>query len=1201
MPNVSNSSAPIGPYPPRDTYADDSGDAPCGPSSDVKGTLDSLLFEPLNLGHSNTEAGGHWLLDAGVSLATSKDMDVEAGHPHYRRIVYQARSGGTWFTWPRRDPDASDLPRRRTNSSSKWSNYQEESKAVESLDGLIDSESTTRDVSEHASSQLMRRTVNPTDLDDLQRNKPNTADNRDEMRRAHMTYTTRNKRASQPIPDDFPIRRRPVDISISAIEHTTESVDGRSKPVTRIGAWDVMKRALSIQTKRIKCLNQPVPSDLPVRRRSMRMPTTEMDCARQSTSQTTGSVDDASRSVTRARAWNDMEWAISGLKARIRRVKEPVTSDLPVRRQSMEMSITKLQCAHQGTSHTTESVDDGSGSVTRARAWNGMERAVSGPMARIRRANEPVPSDLPVRRRSMDMSITELQCARHGTSHITESVDDGSGSATRVGTWNGMERAISGQATRIRRANEPVPSDLPVRRRSMEMSITELECARHGASHITDSVDDGSGSATRVGAWNDMERAISCQATRIKRANEPVPSDLPVRRRSMDMFLTELLCTRQGTSLTTESVDDRSGSAPRAGAWNGMERAISGQATRIKRANEPVPSDLPVRRRYMDMSIAELECARHGLSHTTESVDDGSGSATRVGAWNGMERAISGQGTRIKRANEPVPSDLPVRRRSMDMFITELECARHCTSHTTESIDDGSGSAPRVGAWNGMERAISGQATRIKHTNEPVPSDLPVRRRCMEMSVTELECARQGTSHANESVDDGSGSATRVGSWNGMERKRLGQLTRFRRANEPVPSDLPIRRRSMKMPTAVIDFARLGTNHSTEDIDGECNSNNRVSAWNGMDRTLSVPTTRIRRANQPVPSDFPMKRRLLDTSITAVEHSRLGNITKAIDDGCGSRTRASAWNGMERPQSVSITSIRRANDTGPSDLPVRRPAIEMPLTEIRCARLDTSYTTECIDGGSRSNNRAGVWNGIKRALIVQTARIRRVNQTVLSDFPIRRRPLDMSIAALDRSRVGNSTKDVDGESGLDVIDNLEGDCTDRTSSTLSTSCKRESQSTPNDFPIRCLPLDMPVAATEGARRGTTHTTENIDDERRSTTIERLEGGRHTYRGATGRLRLNPVPTSSDLPRRKSADAYATKSGDINSARSVVMDRTQRRNALDAEQKTNTWSFKSREPVAIDLPRRSVCHAADITENEDALEAVKTNSRFWTRK
>ena len=937
MPNVSNSSAPMGPYPPRDTYADDSGVAPCRPSSDMIGTLDSPVFVPLNLGHSNTEADGHWFLDAGVSVATARDMNLGAEHPHSRRIMHQARSGGTRFTWPGRDPVASDLPRRRTDSSSKWSNYQEVSKAAESLDGLVDRESTTRDVSEHASSQLMRRTVNPPGLGDLQRDKTNTADNRDEMRRAYTAYTTRNRRASQPIPDDLPIRRRPVDISFSTIEDTTESVDGGSKPVTRIGAWNVMERALSIQTKRIRCLNQPVPSDLPVRRRSMGMSATEVDCAHQSTSQTTGSVDDTCGSVTGARAWNGMEWAISGPMARIRRVKEPVPSDLLVRRQSMEMLITKLECAHQGPSHTTEIVDDGSGSLTRVRAWNGLERAISGPMARIRRANKPVPSDLPVRRRSMNVPITELECAGQGMSHTIESVDDGSGSVTRARVWNGMERAISGPMARIRRANEPVPSDLPVRRRSMKMSITELECARQGTSHTTESVDDGSGSVTRVGAWN------------------------------------------------------------------GMERKHLGPMARIRRANEPVPSDLPVRRRSMDMSITELARARQGMSHTTESVDDGSGSVTRGRAWNGMERAIS------------------------------------------------------------------------------------------------------------------------------------------------------------------------------------------------------VATTRIRRANQPVPSDFPMKRRPLDMSITAVERSRLGNITKAIDDGCGSRTRAGAWSGMERAHSVSTTSIRHANDTEPNDLPVRRPAIEIPLTEIRCARLDTNHTTERIDVGSGSNNRSGVWNGMKRALLVQTARIRRVNQALLSDFPIRRQTFDMPIAAIIRSGLGNSTKDVDGGSGLDIIDNLEGGSIARTSSTLSTSSRRESQSTLNDFPIRCLPLDMPVAATEGARQGTTHTTEDIDDERRSTTIERLGEGRHTYSGVTGRFRLNPVPTASDLPRRKSADAYATRRGDINSARGVVADRTQRGDALDTGRKRNTWSFKSGEPVATDFPRRSTCHAADITENKDALETAKTNAIFWTRK
>ena len=937
MPNVSNSSAPMGPYPPRDTYADDSGDAPCGPSSDVIGPLDSPIFVPLNLGHSNTEAGGYWFLDAGGPVATSKDMNLEADPLHSRRIMRQAKLGGTRFTWPGRDPVASDLPRRRTDSFSKWSNYQEVSKAAESLDGLVDGQSTTRDVSEHASSQLMRGTVNPTGLDDLQRNKPNIADERDEMRRAYMAYTAKNRRASQPIPDDLPITRRPVDLSSSAIEHTTESVDGGSRPVTRIGAWNVMERALSIQTKRIRCLNQPVPSDIPVRRRSIGMSTTEMDCARQSTSQTTGSVDDASGSATRARAWNGIEWVVSGPMARVRRVREPVPCDLPVRRQPMEMSITKLECAHQGTIHTTESVDDGSESVTRVRAWNGLDRAISGSMARIRRANEPVPSDLPVRRRSMDIPITELECARQGISHITESVDNGSGPVTR------------------------------------------------------------------------------------------------------------------------------------ARAWNGMGRAISDPMTRIRRANDPVPSDLPVRRRFVDMSITELECSWQGTSHTTESVDDGSGSVTRVGAWNGMERKHLGLMARIRRANEPVPSDLPVRRRSMDMFITELVCARQDTSHTTESVDDGSGSVTRARAWNGMERAIS------------------------------------------------------------------------------------------------------------------------------------VATTRIRRTNQPVPSDFPMKRRPLDMSISAIEHSRLGNITKAIDGGCGSRTRAGAWNGMERAHSVSTTSIRHVNDTEPSDLPVRRPAIEIPLTEIRCARLDTSHTTERIDGGSRSNNKAGVWNGMKRVLLVQTARIRRVNRALLNDFPIRRRAFDMPIAAIIRSRLGNSTKDTDGGSGLDIIDNLEGGSIARTSSTLSTSSRRESQSTPNDFPIRCLPLDMPVAATEGARRGTTHTTENIDDERRFTTIDRLGEGRHAYSGATGRFRLNPVPTASDLPRRKSADAYATRRGDINSARGVLIDQTQRGDALDTGRKRNTWSFKSGEPVATDFPRRSTCHAADITENKDALETAKTNAIFWTWK
>ena len=164
---------------------------------------------------------------------------------------------------------------------------------------------------EHASSQHMRRTVNPTGLDDLQWEKPNIADARDDVRRAQTAHTTRIRRVNQAIPNGLLIRRRPIDICIAATEHTTESVDGGSRSATRAGHWNDMERALSIPSTRIRRVNQPVPSDLPVRRRSTEMSITEIESARQGTSHTNECVEDGSGSVTKAGTWNGMERPIS--------------------------------------------------------------------------------------------------------------------------------------------------------------------------------------------------------------------------------------------------------------------------------------------------------------------------------------------------------------------------------------------------------------------------------------------------------------------------------------------------------------------------------------------------------------------------------------------------------------------------------------------------------------------------------------------------------------------------------------------------------------------------------------------------------------------------------------------------------------------------------------------------------------------------
>ena len=80
MPNVSDSSARVGPYPACDPYADDTGDAPYRPSGGVISTVETPVLLPSRLEHSNVAVGCHWSLDAGVSVATSKGMGLECDH-----------------------------------------------------------------------------------------------------------------------------------------------------------------------------------------------------------------------------------------------------------------------------------------------------------------------------------------------------------------------------------------------------------------------------------------------------------------------------------------------------------------------------------------------------------------------------------------------------------------------------------------------------------------------------------------------------------------------------------------------------------------------------------------------------------------------------------------------------------------------------------------------------------------------------------------------------------------------------------------------------------------------------------------------------------------------------------------------------------------------------------------------------------------
>ena len=1065
----------------------------------------------------------------------------------------QARSGCTRFLRSGRDPVASDLPRRRTGSSLNWKNCQKNLTATECVGGLIDNESTTRNVSPgNDSVQDMRKALNPTCLDNMDRENPNITDAREDMFRAHTAQITMSEHAVQPISD------------INAIEHTNEGVAYGTRSSKNSGAQGGMIRAPPTTTKMSRRVAQPLPYDLPIRRRPMKLSIAGIERARLDTSYTTESVDDRSRPVTRGGGWSDKQRALSVPTKRFRRANQPVPSDLPARRQSIEMSTTQNERARQGSSLATESVDDASDSATTAGAWSGIKRNPSVPTTRIRRVNEPVPYDLPVRRRPMDISMTEIERSHLGTTPAAESVDSESGSVNITGAWSGIERARWAPATSLGRVNKPVPSDLPVRRRAVEMSIAEIEGARLTTSLATENFDDASGSTPTAGAWSCIKRSPSVLTTRIRRANQPVLSDLPVRRRPINMSVTEMERTNLGTSSAAESVGDKGGSLNITGAWSGMERALWAPTTYHRRVNQPVPNDLPVRRRAIEMSIAEIEGARLTTSLATESVDTASGSGTTAGAWSCIKRNPSVPTTRIRRTNQPVLSDLLIRRRPIDVSVTEMERTHIGKSPAAESVDDGSGSVNFTGAWSGMKRALWAPTTSLRRVNQPVPKDLPVRRRTIEMSIAEIEGARLTTSLANESVDTESGPVTTAEAWSDIKQSPSVPTSRIKRTNQPVPSDLPIRRRPIDMSKTETERTHLGTRPAAESVDSESGSVNITGAWSGMERALWTPTTILRRVNKPVPSDLSIRRRAIEMFIAEIEGARLATslATESVDDGRGSALKAVAWSGIRRTPSVPTSRIRRINQLVPSDLPVRRRTINMSITEIERTRFCTSLPTESVEDGSGPLNKVGTWSRIEQSLLLSTTNIRRRNQPVHSLFPIGRRPLDMSIVTIEGAHLSNSTDPVDYKRVSDIMNNMEeGNMEEgnmeRTSLVPFRRSRRASQPIPNGIFIRRRPLDMSIAAVEGASGGTGYTTESFDNGSRSTTTDSLGGRRHTHDTTTASVGLNSLSTPSDLPRRKSTDVYATRSGDVDNVGGVIIDRTQRGDALETEEKMVT--------------------------------------------
>ena len=90
-PNVSLSSAPIGPYPPLDPHAN-TDNTLCRPNGGAVGTVDTPVFVPSGMGHSKAEAGFDWPLNAGIYVATTKDMDQESGHTCSRGIMRENAS-----------------------------------------------------------------------------------------------------------------------------------------------------------------------------------------------------------------------------------------------------------------------------------------------------------------------------------------------------------------------------------------------------------------------------------------------------------------------------------------------------------------------------------------------------------------------------------------------------------------------------------------------------------------------------------------------------------------------------------------------------------------------------------------------------------------------------------------------------------------------------------------------------------------------------------------------------------------------------------------------------------------------------------------------------------------------------------------------------------------------------------------------------